>query len=50
MIPGSCILDIRHLDNLIREELKYRARKKYGNKMEEKVDELKEKLKNLFGR
>ncbi|WHI51412.1 AsmA family protein [Microbulbifer sp. MLAF003] len=48
--PGTCKPDSRRLDDLVREELKYKAKKKYGDKVEEKVDELKEKLKNLFGR
>ncbi|MFS1523234.1 AsmA family protein [Microbulbifer sp. 2304DJ12-6] len=47
---GTCKPDSRRLDDLLREELKYKAKKKYGDKVEEKVDELKEKLKNLFGR
>ncbi|WKD49955.1 AsmA family protein [Microbulbifer spongiae] len=47
---GTCKPDSRRLDDLLREELKYKAKKKYGEKVEEKVDELKEKLKNLFGR
>jgi AsmA protein len=48
--PTTCKPDSRRLDDLVREELKYKAKKKYGDKVEEKVDELKEKLKNLFGR
>ncbi|WP_299588075.1 AsmA family protein [uncultured Microbulbifer sp.] len=48
--PGTCKPDSRRIDDLVREELKYKAKKKYGDKVEEKVDELKEKLKNLFGR
>ncbi|WP_444943143.1 AsmA family protein [Microbulbifer sp. ZKSA006] len=47
---STCKPDSRRLDDLVREELKYKAEKKYGDKVEEKVDELKEKLKNLFGR
>ncbi|WP_226649167.1 AsmA family protein [Microbulbifer variabilis] len=48
--PTTCKPDSRRLDDLLREELKYKAKKKYGDKVEEKVDELKDKLKNLFGR
>ncbi|WP_444920429.1 AsmA family protein [Microbulbifer sp. CnH-101-G] len=48
--PTTCKPDSRRLDDLVREELKYKAKKKYGDKVEEKVDELKDKLKNLFGR
>ncbi|WP_444926232.1 AsmA family protein [Microbulbifer sp. TRSA002] len=47
---STCKPDSRRLDDLLREELKHKAEKKYGDKVEEKVDELKEKLKNLFGR
>ncbi|SFC06701.1 AsmA protein [Microbulbifer thermotolerans] len=47
---GSCKPDSRRLDDLLREELKYKAEKKYGEKVEEKVDELKEKLKGWFKR
>ncbi|WOX04231.1 AsmA family protein [Microbulbifer pacificus] len=45
---GSCKPDSRRLDDLIRDELKYKAEKKYGDKVEEKTDELKDKLKSKF--
>ncbi|SDK62869.1 AsmA family protein [Microbulbifer yueqingensis] len=47
---GSCKPDTRRTDDLLREELKYKAEKKYGEKVEKKVDELKEKFKGLFKR
>ncbi|MEW5248691.1 AsmA family protein [Microbulbifer sp. 2201CG32-9] len=47
---GSCKPDSRRLDDLVREELKYKAEKKYGRKVQEKVDELKDRLKGLFRR
>jgi AsmA protein len=47
---GSCKPDSRRLDDLIRDELKYKAEKKYGDKVEEKVEDLKDKLKGLFKR
>ncbi|WP_323846399.1 AsmA family protein [Microbulbifer magnicolonia] len=46
----SCKPDSRRLDDLAREELKHKAEKKYGEKVEKKVDELKEKFKGLFKR
>lgn len=47
---GSCKPDSRRLDDLLREELRYKAEKKYGDKVQEKVDELKDKFKGLFNR
>ena len=47
---GSCKPDSRRLDDLIRDELKYKAEKKYGDKVKEKVDDLKDKFKGLFNR
>jgi len=47
---GSCKPDSRRLDDLLREELKYKAEKKYGEKVDKKVEELKEKFKGLFKR
>ncbi|WP_308365142.1 MULTISPECIES: AsmA family protein [unclassified Microbulbifer] len=47
---GSCKPDSRRLDDLLREELRYKAEKKYGEKVEEKVEELKDRLKGLFNR
>ena len=47
---SSCKPDSRRLDDLIRDELKYKAEKKYGGKVKEKVDELKDKFKGLFKR
>ncbi|QKX16929.1 AsmA family protein [Microbulbifer sp. YPW1] len=44
----TCKPDSRRLDDLIREELKYKAEKKYGDKVEEKTEELKDKLKDKF--
>jgi len=46
----TCKPDSRRLDDLIRDELKYKAEKKYGDKVKEKVDELKDKFKGLFDR
>lgn len=46
---GSCKPDSRRLDDLIREELKYQAEKKLGNKAKDKLNELKDRLKGLFG-
>ncbi|WP_193162842.1 AsmA family protein [Microbulbifer hainanensis] len=46
----SCKPDSRRLDDLLRDELKYKAEKKYGNKVKEKVEDLKDKLKGLFKR
>ncbi|SEA13714.1 AsmA family protein [Microbulbifer marinus] len=46
----SCKPDSRRLDDLVRDELKYKAEKKYGDKVQEKVDELKDKFKGLFKR
>ncbi|MFC6633515.1 AsmA family protein [Microbulbifer taiwanensis] len=47
---GSCKPDSRRLDDLLRDELKHKAEKKYGGKVKEKVDELKDKFKGLFKR
>ncbi|AOS96129.1 putative assembly protein [Microbulbifer aggregans] len=47
---GSCKPDSRRIDDLIRDELKYKAEKKYGDKVKEKVDDLKDKFKGLFNR
>lgn len=47
---GSCKPDSRRIDDLIRDELKYKAKKKYGDKVEEKVEDLKDKFKGLFNR
>ncbi|MBN8429838.1 AsmA family protein [Microbulbifer salipaludis] len=44
----TCKPDSRRLDDLIREELKYKAEKKYGDKVQEKTEELKDKLKDRF--
>ena len=44
----TCKPDSRRLDDLIREELKYKAEKKYGDKVEKKTEELKDKLKDKF--
>ncbi|WP_428819436.1 AsmA family protein [Microbulbifer sp. MCCC 1A16149] len=44
----TCKPDSRRLDDLIREELKYKAEKKYGDKVEEKTEDLKDKLKDKF--
>ncbi|WP_346838040.1 AsmA family protein [Microbulbifer sp. SAOS-129_SWC] len=46
---ASCKPDSRRLDDLVRDELKYKAKKKYGGKVKKKVEELKDKLKGLFG-
>ena len=46
----SCKPDSRRLDDLLRDELKYKAEKKYGGKVKEKVEDLKDKLKGLFKR
>ncbi|WP_105102085.1 AsmA family protein [Microbulbifer pacificus] len=46
----SCKPDSRRLDDLLRDELKYKVEKKYGEKLEEKVDDLKSKFKDLFKR
>ncbi|MFV8780919.1 AsmA family protein [Microbulbifer sp. SA54] len=46
----TCKPDSRRLDDLIREELKYKAEKKYGDKVKEKVDDLKDRFKGLFNR
>ncbi|WP_250461351.1 AsmA family protein [Microbulbifer litoralis] len=45
----SCKPDSRRIDDLIRDELKYKAEKKYGDKVKDKVEDLKDKLKGLFG-
>lgn len=45
----SCKPDSRRLDDLLREELKYQAEKKYGTKAKKKLNELKDKLKGLLG-
>ncbi|WP_237062005.1 MULTISPECIES: AsmA family protein [Microbulbifer] len=47
---GSCKPDSRRTDDLLRDELKYKAEKKYGDKVKEKVDDLKDKFKGLFDR
>lgn len=44
----TCKPDSRRLDDLIRDELKYKAEKKYGDKVEKKTEELKDKLKDRF--
>ncbi|WP_105102399.1 AsmA family protein [Microbulbifer pacificus] len=44
----TCKPDSRRLDDLIRDELKYKAEKKYGDKVEQKTEELKDKLKDKF--
>ncbi|WGL15630.1 AsmA family protein [Microbulbifer bruguierae] len=44
----TCKPDSRRLDDLIRDELKYKAEKKYGDKVEEKTEEFKDKLKDKF--
>ncbi|SHF22631.1 AsmA family protein [Microbulbifer donghaiensis] len=46
----SCKPDSRRLDDLVRDELKYKAEKKYGDKVQEKVEDLKDKFKGLFKR
>ncbi|AQQ69048.1 AsmA protein [Microbulbifer agarilyticus] len=44
----TCKPDSRRLDDLIREELKYKAQKKYGDQLEEKSEKLRDKLKDRF--
>lgn len=46
----SCRPDSRRLDDLVRDELKYQAEKKYGSKVEDAVEDVKERLKGLFRR
>ncbi|GAA5525291.1 hypothetical protein Maes01_01856 [Microbulbifer aestuariivivens] len=47
---GSCKPDSRRIDDLIRDELRYKAQKKYDDKVKEKVEDLKDKFKGLFNR
>ncbi|GMG86261.1 AsmA family protein [Biformimicrobium ophioploci] len=46
----TCKPDTRRLDDLIRDEAEHKLRKKYGDKIDEKKEELKDKLKGLFKR
>ncbi|WP_160152105.1 AsmA family protein [Microbulbifer sp. ALW1] len=45
---STCKPDSRRIDDLIRDELKYKAEKEYGDKAREKTEELKDKLKDKF--